>query len=398
MEVKKAQPNYDIKKLTILVKKLVKTLYINEFMKDKDIEAKERELQTIKIEKEYLIKGVIENDIIRKIVIRDKEEIIKEIKAEIQSLNKQYNLRLDDIIKDGDIDETKIADSLRLIGLIDDFYQYEKNKKEKKHRQDEIKELKQLIKEEKYLNSKIEPLIEGIRQEIEYISSTKRSIKSILIIKKHHQILVKKLRETINYLLEIQKSTEHLFIRHNYFFYETSVDDLVDDIYTFMKEKDYNHVYNILKNILTSNKNSIINAEKIKNKKIAEDEQLNDESNIYFDGIIENLKVKKDIHIYHIVNSLYKFEENEPKQKLFVELLQILSLIKSIETNTNIEEIINEQNLNDFEVVFLKSIFSDNLNEKEIESHIELYTKIIELYKKDDNIINTKGDDLLWLL
>ncbi len=390
MEVKKAQPNYDIKKLTILVKKLVKTLYINEFMKDKDIEAKERELQTIKIEKEYLIKGVIENDIIRKIVIRDKEEIIKEIKAEIQSLNKQYNLRLDDIIKDGDIDETKIADSLRLIGLIDDFYQYEKNKKEKKHRQDEIKELKQLIKEEKYLNSKIEPLIEGIRQEIEYISSTKRSIKSILIIKKHHQILVKKLRETINYLLEIQKSTEHLFIRHNYFFYETSVDDLVDDIYTFMKEKDYNHVYNILKNILTSNKNSIINAEKIKNKKIAEDEQLNDESNIYFDGIIENLKVKKDIHIYHIVNSLYKFEENEPKQKLFVELLQILSLIKSIETNTNIEEIINEQNLNDFEVVFLKSIFSDNLNEKEIESHIELYTKIIELYKKDDNIIEVK--------
>lgn len=390
MEVKKAQPNYDIKKLTILVKKLVKTLYINEFMKDKDIEAKEKELQTIKIEKEYLIKGVIENDIIRKIVISDKEKIIKEIKAEIQSLNKQYNLRLDDIIKDGEIDETKIADSLRLIGLIDDFYQYEKNKKEKKHRQDEIKELKQLIKEEKYLNSKIEPLIEGIRQEIEYISSTKRSIKSILIIKKHHQILVKKLRETINYLLEIQKSTEHLFIRHNYFFYETSVDDLIDDIYTFMKEKDYNHVYNILKNILTSNKNSIVNAEKIKNKKIAEDEQLNDESNIYFDGIIENLKVKKDIHIYHIVNSLYKFEENEPKQKLFVELLQILNLIKSIETNTNIEEIINEQNLNDFEVVFLKSIFSDNLSEKEIESHIELYTKIIELYKKDDNIIEVK--------
>ena len=380
--------------ISFLIKKLLKAIYINDFIKDKDIEAKIEKLKKItKPELTKIIEQIIKNDIIRKIINeKNSNEIIKKIKTEIQNINKKYKFRLEEIINEEKINEEELENAIKLTKSINDFYNYQDEKKQKQELDTEIKTIDELIKIERYLNIKFEQSLSLIAEEIEYIKSLKKpkiyQITQNITYKKninmHKQTLKEEIKKVIKYIKENNETIKNKILKYSYFQYDTITQDLINDFEAYLKEDKYIKIFSELENIYESSKKDIENAKKAKIKKQKQYETIKIKENAFFENIIKNLKTKQNKYIFYIVNNLYRFKENEQKQELFKLLLKALKIINSIENNIypNIEEC----EIIDYEIIFLKTILSDDINEKTIENNIELYKKIIKIYMNEEKI------------
>lgn len=381
--------DYKLKELDVLVKKLMRSIYIEKYMSDKSIVSKINELSNIKTTDKvvlYVLSSILKYDVIMKIVSRDRFYYIDRLKSYIEKLNCHDKLRLDEIICDGAIDIDKLNDVLLLLDNIEGFYYYNNKIKTRENMKNELNKLKLLVEQKALVNKKIYPLICLIAEEIEFINcmeipkfyklnefiSYKKTLKS------HKSKICDYTLECLKYL-----DDDKYNYMSGYFYYEDSIHDIIMYIKEYLESSNYISVFNCLKGIYDTNVDGIrISKSDIKKR----EEKLNRfhiVSNPYYDNINDTVLNKKSRCICYIVNFLYKINANTGKQKLFYEVVYTLKLLYNISNKREYDFSIE---FNDNEISFLKSLFEGNVDEKSILGNIEMYKKIIEKYKEDDYI------------
>lgn len=385
--------------IEILLKKIIKSLYIKEYIKDKDIEKKLEELSNINTKDKvilYTVSSILKYDIISKILSEKSFDYINETKQYIENLNKQKKLRLENIISNNKINKKKLDEALELIKNIEEYYQYEKNKKEKQNLQLKRNTLKEIIEKKKRINKKLEPLISLIAEEIEYLrvlNKPKRiHIKQYIEYKKEIKNHKKRIKEFTQEAIELLNTDKNNYL-HNYFYYEESVIDTISYLNEFLENNDFIHIFSNLKSIFETNIEGIKHGNRDINKLDKEIKEFKIINNTYFEEINEKLKTKEDRFIYYIVNCLYKIKDNQKKQELFSFILKILEIIYEIENN-NKHINFDDFEFIDYEIIFINSIFENNITEKTIKTNIELYKKIIDLYKIKEEKNKIKKNNL----
>lgn len=129
IEFKKRQQNEEYKKIVDLVKELLKLIYIEELIVFKKTNTKIRRninknLETIKTSKNV---------------------VIKKIKEEIQSFSDKYRLKIQAILKDGEIQTKELDFALKLIYNDEQTYKEIDKIKNYKEQHDKISDIEQLI-------------------------------------------------------------------------------------------------------------------------------------------------------------------------------------------------------------------------------------------------------------